>query len=92
MGHRIESGEIERCVGALKEIRMCCCMFEKEKGRIALYYVGRITERRLAAKLVKTLPRYMMPHHIAQLHKMPLAEDGTIDRALLQEKVAAKKR
>ncbi len=50
MGHRIELGEIEVHVNQMAGIRMSCCVYDKEREKIVLFYVGdaegRISSRR----------------------------------------------
>lgn len=84
MGHRIELGEIEANVNLLDEISMSCCLFDKEKDRIALFYVGAIEEKALIAILKEKLPRYMIPHKVTRLEAMPLTANGKLDRVKLK--------
>lgn len=84
MGHRIELGEIEADVNQVEEIRMCGCIYDERKGRIALYYVGALTSRELVARLKEKLPRYMLPNYVKQLEKLPFTANGKIDRAELK--------
>lgn len=86
MGHRIELGEIEANVNQLDEVKMSACTYEKEKGRIHLYYTGEIGEGALMEALKKTLPRYMLPNRMIRLERMPLMPNGKIDRKSLKER------
>lgn len=86
MGHRIELGEIEANAAMVTGIKMCGCIYEEEKGKIVLYYVGDISVKDLAAKLKEMLPRYMVPNYIEQLEEMPFTANGKIDRVLLKNK------
>lgn len=92
MGHRIELGEIEASVAMAEGIKMCACIYEEERGRIVLYYVGDITVETLAAKLKETLPRYMIPNHIEKQEELPFTANGKIDRVLLKNKYKGAKR
>lgn len=92
MGHRIELGEIEENVSRLEEIRMCGCVYEEEKEKIALYYVGDMAEKDLLLQLKQTLPRYMTPNRVMRIEKMPFTANGKIDRVLLKNKYKGEKR
>ncbi len=84
MGHRIELGEIEAYANMVEGVEMAGCIYDKEKNKIFLYYVGRITEKDMAVTLKNRLPRYMTPNHICKLEKMPFTPNGKIDRKALE--------
>jgi len=86
MGHRIELGEIEVNVNLLEGISSSCCIYDKEKGKIVLYYVGEKDEKELICILKEKLPRYMIPNKIERLEHMPLTANGKIDRVFLTKK------
>lgn len=86
MGHRIELGEIENAVNNLDGIKSACCLFDHDKKRILLYYVGNVTTPTLLEGLKDKLPRYMLPNYLEALSEMPLTPNGKIDRVLLKEK------
>ncbi|MBR1470131.1 MAG: amino acid adenylation domain-containing protein [Lachnospiraceae bacterium] len=88
MGHRIELGEIEADVSAVEGVKLCGCIYYKEKERIILYYVGDIDKAALMAELKEALPRYMLPNRIEQLSEMPFTANGKIDRVRLKEMYA----
>jgi D-alanine--poly(phosphoribitol) ligase subunit 1 len=85
MGHRIELGEIEVNVNMIEGVKSACCIYDKEKEKIMLYYVGDISKKEIAATLKKRLPRYMIPNYIEALENMPLTANGKIDRVFLRE-------
>ncbi len=85
MGHRIELGEIEANVNRLSDVSMCCCLFNKEKDKIELFYVGEIGEADLMVALKDNLPRYMLPNRIKKLDRLPLTPNGKTDRMQLQK-------
>lgn len=86
MGHRIELGEIETAANQMEQIKSVCCIFDPEKKKIVLYYVGDITPSEAAGYLKEKLPRYMIPNVIETLVRMPLTANGKINRTLLKEK------
>lgn len=91
MGHRIELGEIEVNVNMLEDIRLSGCIYDTEKGKIVLYYVGDMESRDLTALLKEKLPRYMIPNYIEKLEEMPLTANGKINRVFLKQKYQEEK-
>ncbi len=85
MGHRIELGEIEVSVNMLPGIQMSACIYDTQKGKIVLYYVGEITEKELVLAMKAKLPRYMLPNKTVRLEKLPFTANGKIDRVTLKE-------
>jgi len=85
MGHRIELGEIEANVNMLDSVKSCGCIYDGERGKIVLFYVGDISESELMQELKQRLQRYMLPNTIRQLEAMPLTATGKINRVLLKE-------
>lgn len=86
MGHRIELGEIEVNVNMLEEIKLSGCIYDNEKGKIVLYYVGDMEAGELTRVLREKLPRYMIPNYVEKLEEMPLTPNGKINRVFLKEK------
>ena len=84
MGHRVELGEIEASAHRLKKIKMACCVYDKAKNKIRLFYVGDITGKEVTEQLKELLPRYMIPNTVKQIEKMPLKANGKIDRGELE--------
>lgn len=87
MGHRIELGEIEANVNLLEGVSMSCCLYNKEKDKIDLFYVGNPEEADLFAQLKEKLPRYMLPNKVKKLESMPLTANGKLDRVTLQKSI-----
>ena len=87
MGHRIELGEIEANVNLLEGVSMSCCLYNKEKDKIDLFYVGDPEEADLFAQLKEKLPRYMLPNKVKKLESMPLTANGKLDRVTLQKSI-----
>ena len=86
MGHRLELGEIEANVNLTDGVSMSCCLYDKEKQRIKLFYVGELDEKELLEILKEKLPRYMLPARIVKLEALPLTPNGKIDRMALQNR------
>lgn len=83
MGHRIELGEIEVNVNMLDGVKTAGCIYDGQKGKIVLYYVGEMEEKELVELLKDRLPRYMLPNYIRRLEQMPFTANGKIDRVTL---------
>ena len=92
MGHRIELGEIEVNVNMLEGIKSACCIYDNDKEKIILYYVGDIDKKQITVSLKEKLPRYMIPNRIEALKTMPLTANSKIDRAFLKEHINMKKK
>ena len=85
MGHRIELGEIEVIVNMHEQVKTACCIFDNDKKKIVLFYVGDISASDMAAYIKEKLPRYMVPNVIKSLDAMPFTPNGKIDRVELKE-------
>lgn len=90
MGHRIELREIETVVNQLVEVQSACCLYDREKEKIILYYVGDISVKDMTAYIKGKLPRYMVPNIIHCLQAMPLTPNEKINRKLLMEQYKQK--
>ncbi len=92
MGHRVELGEIEVNVNMIEGVKSACCVYDEDKKRIVLFYVGDVSAKQVADDLKKRLPRYMLPNSIEVLVVMPLTSYCKINRKLLKEQINAGKR
>lgn len=91
MGHRIELGEIEMIANKHESVECSCCIFDKEKSKIILYYIGAGEEKELSSYLKYSLPRYMIPSKIIKLETLPLTPNGKIDRLALKKMYSQEK-
>lgn len=86
MGHRIELGEIETAVMALSGMKSACCLFDKDKDKIVLFYESETLEDEVLVEcLKKRLQRYMIPNVFKKMTNMPLTASGKVDRVKLKE-------
>lgn len=84
MGHRIELGEIEMLANRSAGVECSCCIFDRERSKIILYYVGAAEESALLAELKSRLPRYMAAGARSGAYPaVPLTANGKIDRLAL---------
>lgn len=85
MGHRIELGEIEANVNGAEGVRMSGCIYDKDSGKIVVFYTGSVSGKDLTTQLRKKLPRYMLPNQMIQLDQMLLTANSKIDRKGLEK-------
>lgn len=83
-GHRIELGEIETACLAIDGVDQACCLYDKEKTRIVLFYKGSADGKELIEILKTKLTDYMIPGKRVKLDDMPLNLNGKIDRQKLK--------
>lgn len=80
MGHRIELGEIESAALKRERVSRVCCLYRADEKKILLFYTGDVSEKELSAHISTLLPRYMLPDMIKKLDRMPLTDNGKLDR------------
>ena len=88
MGHRIELGEIEMVMNQMDGIQSASCIFDNDKKKIIMYYVGDVTKADAVNYCRDKLPRYMVPNLVEKLDVMPLTSNGKINRLALKEMYA----
>ena len=88
MGHRIELGEIEVHVNQMAGIRMSCCVYDKEREKIVLFYVGDAEGKEIIKALKEKLPRYMIPNLVEKIEEMPFTANGKLNRMELKNRCA----
>lgn len=87
MGHRIELEEIERAVLCQEGVELCCCLYDKAKEKIILYYQGKEPRKKeIYAELKQKFPKQMLPNQLLYEKKLPLNPNGKIDRRAIKEK------
>lgn len=85
LGHRIELGEIEAQVEQHTAITRAICIYDSNKKRILLFYVGNIEGKQLISELRDVLPGYMLPNKAFALDAFPMNNNGKVDRNALKE-------
>lgn len=85
LGHRIELGEIETAVSSIKEVNLCCCLYDEKHQRIVLFIDNNLTKEYVKDSLDPLIPEYMIPGKVVCLQDMPINANGKIDRVKLRE-------
>ena len=84
MGYRVELSEIERAAGEAEGVAGSACVYDEERGRLALFCAG--SESPILQQLKKSLPRHMLPQKIIWLDALPTLHGGKIDRQELKRR------
>ena len=88
-GLRIELGEIENAICGIDGISQAVVVVRKNaEGRqlICAFYTGtEIDAKEIRTHIGKKLPKYMLPHILTHLDKMPLTSSGKVNRKALPE-------
>jgi acyl-CoA synthetase (AMP-forming)/AMP-acid ligase II len=69
-------------------IQSAACIFDNDKKKIIMYYVGDVTKADAVNYCREKLPRYMVPNLVEKLDVMPLTSNGKINRLALKEMYA----
>lgn len=90
MGYRIELGEIEyqlKKICGLNEVVVVDKELQDNQKYICAYFVSEsnVSIRELREILKDKLPEYMIPQFFLQIEKMPINNNGKIDRSVLPE-------
>lgn len=85
MGNRIELGEIEAAISAQEGIDSCCCIYDMVNDYIIAVFIGKAEEMYLREHLTSKLPNYMLPNKYIKLDRMPINDNGKIDRVKLTQ-------
>jgi amino acid adenylation domain-containing protein len=88
-GYRIEVGEIEVALAKHEQVRACAVLARKDLGaehRLVGYIVAsspELSASRLRAHLAKLLPDFMVPSAFVMMEKLPITNNGKVDRRAL---------
>jgi amino acid adenylation domain-containing protein len=92
-GHRVELGEVENSVRGATGAELAAAIGWPESSRgveglVAFVEAERVDEKGALQKIAAMLPRYMVPSAIRALPKLPLNENGKVDRNALRERLS----
>ena len=87
-GNRVEPGEIEACMRKIPGIEDAAVKgFKNERQQVFLcaYYTctAPVSEKEIRDRLGQSLPHYMIPAFFARMDKLPLNNNGKVDRFAL---------
>jgi acyl-coenzyme A synthetase/AMP-(fatty) acid ligase len=87
-GYRVELGEVEAVLQQERGVRGCAVVVKSGADgnkRLIAYVAGDRTSQELRQALKGKLPGYMIPSAIVILRKLPLSENGKVDRQALPD-------
>ncbi|MBQ9006743.1 MAG: D-alanine--poly(phosphoribitol) ligase, partial [Atopobiaceae bacterium] len=76
---------LEAAAQAVDGVERACCLYDSQRKRLHLVYVGPLDKTDLSTQLKETLPQYMVPNRIHQIDSMPLTKNGKVDRRALED-------
>ncbi len=80
-GYRIEISEIETVVCNSGVVSACCCIYNKIKNKLFLYYQSESDCKNVLIEIIKKkLPMYMIPDKLIRIKKLPHNSHDKIDR------------
>ena len=92
-GHRIEPAEIEQVLEQVPGVLQAVAFVDPTSGRLSacvrMTEGTRMAPAECATFLRRFLPAYMIPSRIIPVERMPLSQNGKVDRARLGETVTA---
>jgi acyl carrier protein len=85
-GNRVELGEIESQLGSCVGVRQCSVVVREDGHgykQMVGYVAGEVEGTELLSELRKKVPEYMVPSAIVVLERLPLTQNGKVDRRKL---------
>lgn len=79
-GKRVELGEIEAAAMSIPALKACCCVQNRSKDALCLYYIGEISDREIIEGLSSRLPKYMIPTVYHKQEELPTLPNGKLSR------------
>ncbi len=87
LGHRIELSEIEAAAGGIEGISSACALYDGERKKLMLFYVGQKERGEISRSLKLKLPMHMLPAVYKRLDSMPQMPNGKLDRQAISKLV-----
>ena len=86
-GFRIELGEIESSIRQLEDIKDCAVTIREDQGSkaVSAYYVAdkKVEGQAIREALSEFLPEYMIPSYLMQIDRIPITNNGKLDKRKL---------
>ncbi len=80
LGHRVELSEIEAAAGSIDGVSTACVLYDNERKKIILLYVGQRERKEISDSLGRNLPPHMLPSIYKRLDTMSVRANGKLDR------------
>lgn len=90
-GYRIELEEIDRTLNRMPGIEKGCCVTDRGKNYLAVFYIGSPSPMEVRLWLKEHLPGYMVPRKIFQTESIALTKNGKTDREELVRRLEEKR-
>lgn len=90
-GKRVELGEIETAIQSIQGIEACCCIHDRDKDTLVLFYIGNIDAGSIMKLAQEKVPKYMVPQVIRKENELPILANGKLDRKMMDKWVNEKK-
>jgi acyl-coenzyme A synthetase/AMP-(fatty) acid ligase len=89
LGHRVELGEVESHLSSICGTDAVAAVawpveHGSARGIAAFHCIDGISAQEVRDKMALRVPRYMVPQQVRRLERIPLTEQGKIDRAALR--------
>ncbi|MCR4610671.1 MAG: AMP-binding protein, partial [Lachnospiraceae bacterium] len=91
MGHRVELDEVEHAANSVENVSESCCVYNKAKESLILFYTGDTIKKELSLRLREMIPGFMVPRKIKQLDSLPKLPNGKIDIKELEKQAGIRK-
>lgn len=88
LGYRIELADIEAVAFKCSSISNCCVFYDESRKILYLVYEAHSQcDQELMAFLKQKLPHYMLPKRLKYYKKIPMNNNGKIDRNYLRNRI-----
>ena len=87
MGHRVELDEVEHAANSVQDVIESCCVYNKAKESLILFYTGDTDKKELSVALRELIPGFMVPRKLKKLDALPKLPNGKIDVKKLEQEV-----
>lgn len=88
-GYRIELNDIEKNISKIRGVLECAVVAKYNEDNVVktvkAFVVGNVDASYIKGELQKKLPGYMMPRTIKILDRLPINQNGKIDRKALRD-------
>ena len=90
MGHRVELDEVEHAANSVANVSGSCCVYNKAKESLILFYTGDADRKELSLALRELIPSFMVPRKLKKLDVLPKLPNGKVDIKKLEQEAGIK--